>query len=142
MDVFQHSAAGLLPVIAKPDAALHPALTAPRRTDAGDPTFASVLQSQLQSRANATPHSSEGKASASREAEITDVAQQLESLLLYNLLKEMWATVPESTLLDSGMAGEFYREMWLEAVADEISQTGDGVGLADVLAADITRLSL
>jgi Rod binding domain-containing protein len=101
-----------------------------------------VLQSQLLSSANPDPAKAVNEAAAAREAEVADVAQQLESLLLYNLLKEMWATVPEGTLLETGMAGEFYREMWLEALADEISQTAGGIGLADVLAADITRLSL
>jgi len=141
MDAIQTSPAGVLPVIATPDTLRLPSLGAAHLKGSDGATFSSVLQSQLALETAAGQDSDVGRAAAG-EAEVAEVARQLESLLLYNLLKEMWATVPEGTLLDTGMAGEFYREMWLEALADEISRTGDGIGLADVLAADITRLSL
>lgn len=139
--MFQHSAAGLLPVIAKPDTGLASTFTTHRSTHVVDPTFASMLQSQLQPGPQVSLDSGAEELTAASEAEVADVARQLESLLLYNLLKEMWATVPDGTLLDTGMAGEFYREMWLEALSDEVCQTANGIGLAEVLTADITRLN-
>lgn len=63
-------------------------------------------------------------------AKIKDTAQQFESLLLYSLLKQMWATLPENSMLEKGMAAQFYREMWLEELAGQISTDGPGLGIA------------
>jgi Rod binding domain-containing protein len=63
-------------------------------------------------------------------AKIKDTAQQFESLLLYSLLKQMWATLPENSMLEQGMAAQFYREMWLEELAGQISTDGPGLGIA------------
>lgn len=70
---------------------------------------------------------------AGEQAQIRETAQQLESLLLYQLLKQMWASIPESGLLPAGNAGKIYREMWLEQIADQTSSTGGGIGIAHMV---------
>lgn len=116
-----------------------------RSVVASDPsrTFAAVLQEQLAPSAddNMTAEAAELQATEAEPERIADVARQLESLLLYTLLKQMWATVPEETLLGTGLAGQFYREMWLEALADDITSAGSGIGLATVLERDIATLT-
>jgi hypothetical protein len=74
-----------------------------------------------------------------RETErIRDTAQQLESLLLYQLLKQMWNSIPESSLLPTGQAGKIYREMWLEKVSETSSLHG-GLGIAKVVEQQLTQ---
>lgn len=70
-------------------------------------------------------------------AKIQDTAQQLESLLLYQLFKQMWASIPESDLLPAGNAGKIYREMWLEKIAEESSGAG-GIGIARLVEQQLT----
>ena len=70
---------------------------------------------------------------AAEAEKIREVAQDFEALLLYHLLKQMWATLPESTLFDQGLASEFYREMWLEEVARATSRQQPGLGVASVI---------
>jgi hypothetical protein len=61
---------------------------------------------------------------------IDGAARQLEGLLLETMLKQMWATLPKSSLLGNGLEAKFYREMWLEELAGEISAEGPGTGVA------------
>lgn len=62
--------------------------------------------------------------------EIDDAGRQFESLLLFTLFKQMWDTLPESTMLGSGLDSEIYREMWLEEMAGDIASSGQGLGIA------------
>jgi Rod binding domain-containing protein len=64
---------------------------------------------------------------------IDGAARQLEGLLLETMLKQMWATLPKSSLLGNGLEAKFYREMWLEELAGEISADGPGTGVAATL---------
>jgi hypothetical protein len=74
-------------------------------------------------------------------AEIEDAARQFEALLLYTLLKQMWASVPESKLFGNSLGGKFYREMWLEALATEIAVDGPGLGIAEPLRREMISLA-
>lgn len=74
------------------------------------------------------------QATAEDEASrIDNVAREMESVLLYTLLKEMWATLPKSSLLDNGLGAKFYREMWLEEVSQRAADAGTGLGIAKVI---------
>jgi Rod binding domain-containing protein len=97
----------------------------------------------LRAQADAQPAQPAGAAEASPEqlAEIEDAARQFEALLLYTLLKQMWVSVPEGTLFGQSHAAKFYREMWLEALADEIATAGPGLGIAPVLERQLLALS-
>jgi hypothetical protein len=75
----------------------------------------------------------ERKLSTAETEKIHTTAQQLESLMLYQMLKQMWQSIPESSLIPEGNAGQMYREMWLEKVAAQAAQSGDGIGIAKVV---------
>lgn len=75
--------------------------------------------------------------SAEQMQEIDKVARDLESMLLNMMLKEMWKSVPESELFGNEMATKFYREMWLEKIAESIAVDGTGLGVAEVVKKEI-----
>jgi Rod binding domain-containing protein len=49
------------------------------------------------------------------------------------MLKEMWATLPKDSMLDTGTGSKFYREMWLEEISKRMSHVGSGLGIASVV---------
>jgi hypothetical protein len=72
--------------------------------------------------------------SSSEDAEdIRRVARDMEAMLLYHLLKDMWPSFPSGVLFDRGIASQFYRELWLEELAGMIAHQGSGIGIADVV---------
>jgi peptidoglycan hydrolase FlgJ len=81
---------------------------------------------------------SQAKLPASKDAK--QAAQQFEALLLQEMLKSMWATVPQGKLLSGSHEESMYRDMLNEAVADSISQ-GQGVGIKDVILKDLNELN-
>ena len=56
-------------------------------------------------------------------------AQQLESLFIYQLLKELRKTIPKTELFDGGHAQEMYEDMLDERLADYIAQKAS-IGVA------------
>ena len=106
-------------------------------TSDGTPAFASLLVEQMKTDQASISVTIDRQVADCAElldpkelAKIKDTAQQFESLLLYSLLKQMWATLPENSMLEQGMAAQFYREMWLEELAGQISTDGPGLGVA------------
>jgi len=63
--------------------------------------------------------------------DIDSVSREFESVLLFTMFKQMWETVPDSTLFGNGLSNEIYREMWLEELSGEIAAAGNGIGVAD-----------
>ena len=63
---------------------------------------------------------------------LEQTCREMESLFLYQLLKQMRATVEKSGLLDGGSAEELYTSMLDAEVAKEVSR-GKGIGLAELL---------
>lgn len=59
---------------------------------------------------------------------VRDATTQLESVMLNLMWKEMRATVPKSSLLPTGMAGEVYEDMMFQAYADRMAEAGTGLG--------------
>ena len=57
---------------------------------------------------------------------------ELESLFIYQLFKEMRATIPDSGLTKKGMAREIYTSMMDSQLAKEISSER-GIGLSKVI---------
>lgn len=70
---------------------------------------------------------------------IHEAAVELESFILYMLLKQMWASIPKSELLPQGLADQFFREMWLEEIADEAARQGSGFGIAEVVERELVQ---
>lgn len=67
-------------------------------------------------------------------------AQQFEGLLLQEMLKSMWTTVPQGGMLSGSHEEKMYRDMLNEAMADSISE-GKGIGIKDVILKDLNKLS-
>ena len=63
---------------------------------------------------------------------IDKAAAEMEALFVSQMLKEMWKTVPETTFGMQGTPGEIYRDMYIDNMAELISQ-GPGIGLKAVL---------
>lgn len=70
---------------------------------------------------------------ADRTEQIQRVAQQIEGLFLKEILKVMRDSVPESGMLQGGMAGDIYGDMFDQEISTRAGSTG-GLGLADLIA--------
>lgn len=69
-----------------------------------------------------------------------EAARQFEALLIQEMLKSMWAAVPQGEILSNSSEEKMYRDMLNEATADQISR-GQGIGIKDVILKDINRLN-
>lgn len=66
------------------------------------------------------------------DADLEKASEQFESLLLNFMIREMRATVPESTLFPQSMAEEIFSGMLDEQIAGEMAQNG-GIGIARMI---------
>ena len=66
------------------------------------------------------------------EAELENASRQFESLLLNFMIREMRATVPESTLFPPSMAEEIFTGMMDEQIAGNMAQNG-GIGISRMI---------
>lgn len=73
-----------------------------------------------------------------QKSDIEKAATQFEALLLHQMLKEMWNTVPKDGLLSGGHEEELYRDMLNEGIANEIAEK-QSIGVRDVLIKDMQR---
>jgi hypothetical protein len=110
------------------------AATASTAMDAAAPEITSAALPLPGTKVTSTPSAgSESRVSPEEVEKITKVSRDLESVLAYTLLKEMWSTLPKGSMLDSGLGSKFYREMWLEEISKRTSESGMGLGVADVV---------
>jgi flagellar protein FlgJ len=66
------------------------------------------------------------------EADLENASRQFESLLLNFMIREMRATVPESTLFPPSMAQEIFTGMMDEQIAGNMAQNG-GIGISRMI---------
>lgn len=66
------------------------------------------------------------------DADLEAASQQFESLLLNFMIREMRATVPESTLFPKSMAEDIFSGMLDEKIAGEMAQSG-GIGISRMI---------
>jgi len=66
------------------------------------------------------------------ETDLKDASEQFEALLLNFMIREMRATVPESTLFERSMAEEIFTGMLDERTAGMMAKHGD-VGLSRLI---------
>ncbi len=66
------------------------------------------------------------------DAELENASKQFESLLLNFMIREMRATVPESTLFPPSMAEEIFTDMMDQQISGEMAQHG-GIGIARMI---------
>jgi len=64
-----------------------------------------------------------------------EAAKDFEAYFVSMMLREMRKTVPKSGLLDSGISEEIYRDMFDQAVAQQLASSGS-IGLAKLLLRD------
>ncbi len=64
--------------------------------------------------------------------ELENASKQFESLLLNFMIREMRATVPESTLFPPSMAEEIFTDMMDQQIAGEMAQNG-GIGISRMI---------
>ncbi len=67
------------------------------------------------------------------------VAGQFESMIVSQMFKEMWNTVPESSLFGHSNEQGIYKDMLNQAIADSL-QNGPGLGVREVVYKDIKRM--
>lgn len=66
------------------------------------------------------------------DADLENASEQFESLLINFMIREMRATVPESTLFPPSMAQEIFRGMLDEKIAVQMAQNG-GLGISQMI---------
>lgn len=66
------------------------------------------------------------------DEELKKATDQFESLLLNMMIREMRATVPESTLFPESMAKEIYTGMLDEKIAENMAKSG-GIGISRMI---------
>jgi len=66
------------------------------------------------------------------DADIENASEQFESMLLNFMIREMRATVPESTLFPPSMAEEIFTGMMDEQIAGKMAQNG-GIGISRMI---------
>ena len=71
-------------------------------------------------------------------AEQEKAAQQFEGLLVQEMMKSMWATVPSEGMLSGSKEEGYYRDMLSEALSDDISK-GQGIGIKQVVMREFER---
>lgn len=67
-------------------------------------------------------------------------AEQFEGILVQEMLKSMWSTLPKEGLLTGSHEESMYRDLFNEALAKSISE-GQGIGIKDVILKDLNALS-
>lgn len=72
------------------------------------------------------------KLSPAEVKKMESAAAQFEGILLQQLFKTMWSTVPQNGMLSNSKEEKFYRDMLNEFLADEVSST-QSIGVKDVV---------
>ena len=77
-----------------------------------------------------------GKSDPKHDKEVESAATQFEGMLVQQMLKEMWATVPKDGLLSGSSEEAMYQDMFQQSLAEHISKT-QSIGVKDVIIRDI-----
>lgn len=78
--------------------------------------------------------------SAGTDRELMKACQELESVFLEELLKEMRRTVPKDDLFGGGRGEEVFQSMFDQEIAKAMAARG-GIGLAEILYRQLSRQS-
>lgn len=66
------------------------------------------------------------------DEDLMNACREFETLFTQELLKTMWATVPESELIKESQASKIWKDMYIEQLA-KVSSQGRGLGVAETL---------
>jgi flagellar protein FlgJ len=89
-------------------------------------------------RADSLVKSAEKISKNPEKAKAEKAATDFESLMLHQMLNEMWKTVPKDSLLGGSNEEAQYRDMYTEALAKEIAEK-QSIGVKDVLMKDFEK---
>jgi flagellar protein FlgJ len=67
------------------------------------------------------------------EKKLMKACKEFESIFVHMLLKQMRSTIQEGGLIEKSTAREMFEDMYDQELAKEISQNGEGMGLAKIL---------
>ncbi|MDC0357664.1 rod-binding protein [Oligoflexia bacterium] len=99
---------------------------------------AQVTQAQAAGKFNNVGKVGKGQGSSDSLAEMESAATQFEALLLHQMFKAMWTTVPKDGLLTGSSEEGHYRDMLNQSLADQLS-TGQGIGIKEVILRDLKK---
>jgi len=72
------------------------------------------------------------------EKEIVKAATDFEALLLQEMLKSMWQSVPGGGLISGSHEEAIYRDMLNQGVAEQMAET-QSIGIKDIIAKEMRR---
>ena len=81
-------------------------------------------------------HALEDARAAKSGKEVADAAKDFEAMLLQQMFQSMWQTVPQGELLGGGKEGEYFRDMFIEGLANDVAQ-GQGIGIKEVISKEL-----
>ena len=64
---------------------------------------------------------------------LMDVCKDFESVFLYMMMQEMKKTVPDGGLIEKSTGSKMFEDMYMEEMSKEISNNGEGIGLAKTM---------
>lgn len=76
------------------------------------------------------------KGSAQSDKQLNEAATQFESLLVNEMLKSMWSSVPSGGLLSGSHEEELYRDMLNQTVSESIAKQ-QSLGIRDIVAGEM-----
>jgi len=79
------------------------------------------------------------KKTIEEEKRLKKACADFESLLVYNMLKTMRNTIPQSGLLKSDPGKDTFNMLMDRQIADDVARTHNGLGLQKVLYDQFTR---
>jgi flagellar protein FlgJ len=74
----------------------------------------------------------------SSQKEIDKAASGFESLLVHKMLQEMWSSSEEGIFSENSNQARIFRDMFNQAVADEISK-GEGMGVKQFISKELSK---
>lgn len=80
----------------------------------------------------------QNKASPEAQSEQEQAAEMFEGLLIKEMLKSMWNTVPEGSMLTGSREESLYRDMLNDAYAEDLS-SGQGIGIKRLILEEFER---
>lgn len=71
-------------------------------------------------------------------AKAMEAAKDFEALLVHQMMKSMWQTVPKGGMLTGSREEQYYQDMLSEALSNEIA-SGQGIGIKEVIEKELAR---
>ncbi len=105
-----------------------------------DAQFALQNAAQVKAEQGAMRSAKDGvkSGSALEQKRMEEAATQFEGLLLQQLFKSMWSSVPQEGMLSGSNEEGYYRDMLNEALAKDFSE-GQGIGIKQVILNELKK---